>query len=117
MIKRSKIVSAPGQRRRGVDQNGKVEEEVLNLVKTGFDGAIPIPYLTGITKKYNKTRCLHEEDKFVQQFVERPGFVSSNKLLEYLKVNMVHPKGQPLSDDAVKRVYSNGVNSQGLMTY
>jgi hypothetical protein len=51
MIKRSKI-AAPSKR--GKDNSGKATDELINFIKTGFDGKIPIAYLTGITKKYNK---------------------------------------------------------------
>jgi hypothetical protein len=57
MIKRSKITAAP---RRYKDNSGKASDELINFIKTGFDGKIPLAYLTGITKKYNKERCLHE---------------------------------------------------------
>jgi hypothetical protein len=51
MIKRSKV-AAPSKRIR--DNSGKATDELINFIKTGFDGQIPIAYLTGITKKYNK---------------------------------------------------------------
>jgi hypothetical protein len=51
MIKRSKL-AAPSKRIK--DSSGKATDELINFIKTGFDGKIPITYLTGITKKYNK---------------------------------------------------------------
>ena len=113
MIKRSKL-AAPSKRIK--DSSGKATDELINFIKTGFDGKIPITYLTGITKKYNKQRCLHEEDKFIQRFVEGKNYVSSNKLIDYLKTNMSRVKGEPLSDESVKRVYNNCSNPQGKMT-
>lgn len=107
MIKRSKI-AAPSKR--GKDNSGKATDELIDFIKTGFNGQIPISYLTGITKKYNKERCLHEEDKFIQRFVEGKNYVSSNKLIDYLKTNMSRAKGEPLSDESVKRVYNNCSN-------
>lgn len=113
MIKRSKL-AAPSKRIK--DSSGKATDELINFIKTGFDGKIPITYLTGITKKYNKQRCLHEEDKFIQRFVEGKNYVSSNKLIDYLKTNMSRVKGEALSDESVKRVYNNCSNPQGKMT-
>lgn len=51
MIKRSKI-AIPSKR--GKDNSGKASDELINFIKTGFDDKIPLAYLTGITKKYNK---------------------------------------------------------------
>ncbi len=107
MIKRSKI-AAPSKR--GRNNSGKATDELINFIKTGFDGKIPIAYVTGITKKYNKERCLHEEDKFIQRFVEGKSYLSSNKLIDYLKTDMSRVKGQPLSDESVKRVFNNCSN-------
>jgi hypothetical protein len=95
MIKRSKAAS-PG--RRSKDGSGRASDELLNFIKTGFDGKIPLAYLTGITKKYNKEHCLHAEDKFIQRFVEGKNYVSAGRLAEYLETNMPRPKGQPLTD-------------------
>ena len=113
MIKRSKPAS-PGKR--GKDNAAKASDELINFVKTGFEGQIPLAYLTGITKKYNKERCLHEEDKFIQRFVEGKKYVSSNKLVEYLQTSMTRVKGQALSDESVRRVYNNCSNPEGKLT-
>jgi hypothetical protein len=113
MIKRSKQAS-PGRRVR--DGSGRASDELLSFIKTGFDGKIPLTYLTAITKKYNKVHCLHEEDKFLQRFVEGKGFVSTTKLADYLQTNMARVRGQPLSDDSVRRVYNNCANPEGKLT-
>ncbi len=82
MIKRSKAATPGGRRVR--DGSGRASDELLTFIKTGFDGQIPLTYLTAITKKYNKERCLHAEDKFVQRFVEGKNYVSASRLAEYL---------------------------------
>ena len=117
MIKRSKVNSVGGRRRQH-DPTGKCPDEVLNFVKNSFEDTITVPYLTAVTKKYNKQHCLHEGDKFLSRFVQGKGLASTAKLLDYLKNPMPHPsRNQPLSEEAVKRVYHNWVNKEGLMTY
>lgn len=113
MIKRSKQATPA---KRGRDGSGKPSDQLLNFLKNGFDGKIPLAYITGITKKYNKGRCLHEEDKFIQRFVEGKNYVSANRLVDYLQTNMSRVRGQPLSDESVRRVYNNCSNPEGKMT-
>ena len=117
MISRSKVNSVGGARRKPVDKSGKVSDEVLDFIKNSFNDSIPVPYVTAVTKKYNKQHALHADDKFLQRFVEGNGLVSTKKLMEYLKTPMPHPKHAPLSDEAVKRVYRNWVNKDGQITY
>ena len=76
---------------------------------------MPIPYLTAITKKYNKERVLHEEDKFIQKFVTQKGFVSTSKIADYLKTAPTFKKGQALPEESVKRIY-NASARQGKLT-
>jgi hypothetical protein len=102
--------------KRGRNTSGVASDELLTFLKTGFGGKIPLAYITGITKKYNKERCLHEEDKFIQRFVEGKNYVSANKLADYLQTSMPRVKGQPLTDESVRRVYNNCVNPEGKLT-
>ena len=111
MIKRSRVAS-PGKKGRQV----KPSEDLLNYLKTDYPEQLPANYLTAITKKYNKERVLREEDKFVQRFVTQKGFVSTNKIAEYLKALPTHTRGQALSEESVRRIYSECANPEGNMT-
>ena len=76
MIKKPKQASPP----KAKDQPLKPSEELLSYLKTGYPEQLPMAYITAITKKYNKQRVLHKEDKFVQRFVTQKGFVSTSKI-------------------------------------
>lgn len=89
MIKRSKVGSSPPRKKR----DGKASEDLLNYLSTDYPEQLPIPYLTAITKKYNKDRVLREEDRFVQRFVTQKGFVNTSKIAEYLKTVPVRTRG------------------------
>ena len=56
MIKR-KNQSPPGRSRK--DQPWKASDDLLTYLKNDYPEKMPIPYLTAITKKYNKERVLH----------------------------------------------------------
>ena len=71
---------------------------MLDFIKNSFADTIPVPYVTAVTKKYNKQHCLYADDKFLQRFIQSKGVVSTKKLTEYLKTPMPHPKYAPLSD-------------------
>jgi hypothetical protein len=55
MIKRSKLASP----NRGGEGRGRASEQLLSFINGSFEGKIPVPYIIGITKKYNKSICLH----------------------------------------------------------
>ena len=76
---------------------------------------MPVAYVTAITKKYNKERVLHEEDKFIQRFVTQKGFVSTSKISDYLKAAPTFKRGEPLSEESVKRIY-NASAKEGKIT-
>ena len=102
MIKRKN----PSPAHKSKDQAWKPSDDLLNYMKTQYPEKMPVPYLTGITKKYNKQRCLHEEDKFIQKFVTNKGFVSTSKIVDYLKVAPTFKKGQALAEESVKRIFN-----------
>lgn len=102
--------------RRARDAAGRASEELSGWLSSSFVGKMPTAYLTGVSKKYGKGRCLHEEDRFVQRFVEEKGYVSTNKLVDYLRSAPTYQKGQALPDEAVRRVYHNCSDSQGRLT-
>jgi hypothetical protein len=67
MLKRSKDNSQSRAKR---FNSSKASDELLKYIKTSFDDNMPVPYLTAVSKKYARKNCIHEEDKFIQQFIE-----------------------------------------------
>lgn len=112
MIKRTRLASPPGRRTKEL----KPSDDLLTYLNTDYPEQLPVSYLTAITKKYNKERVLHEEDKFIQRFVTQKGFVSTNKISDYLKNVPTHQRGQPLPEESVRRIYSNCANAEGKLT-
>jgi len=110
--KRSKLTSP----RRTKENPLKPSDELLSYLKTGYPEQLSMSYITAITKKYNKQRVLHQEDKFIQKFVTQKGFVNTGKIHEYLKNVPTRKRGDPLTDEALKRLYTENVNKNGILT-
>ena len=90
-----------------------------SLSKVFPDKKLSIHVLTGLAKKYGK-RPVDPSSPFVKRLVadpRDPKTISVPKLTEYLSENTTFQKGQPLSDDAIKRAHAAFCNPEGKMTF
>jgi Ca2+-binding EF-hand superfamily protein len=85
-------------------------------MKTELPEKLPVPYLTAITKKYNKERALHEEDKFIQRFITQKGFVSTTKIADYLRAVPSRKRGEPLPEESIRRIFTASATAEGKLT-
>ena len=52
----------------------------------------------------------------MQRFVTQKGFVSTSKIADYLKAVPTRKRGEPLSEESIRRIFNASANAEGRLT-
>jgi len=90
---------------------------LIDFIKAKYDRTIPVSFVTAAHKLYGKNKALNKEDRFITRFSDARGNIDTNKFVDYLGKAEHHEKGKPLTEESLRRVYDNGSNHDGKLTF
>jgi hypothetical protein len=119
------IISYLSMKRTSTSQNKSKSRSLARSASTGlidflkkkYDQSIPVSVVTAAHKVYGKSKPLSREDRFIKRFEDQKGTLNAEKFLSYLGKTDAQERGKGLTEEAMRRIYSNCSNQDGKLTF